>query len=119
MNRIDISRDYTETPGARYIADGEYSGQDFREKHLEPLFADKNDNSKISITLDGVEGYSTSFLEEAFGGLARIYGRDRCIQRLEFISEVEPALIDTIKSYIINCESTTKSLTRTEIVTHS
>ena len=72
--RINIAKDFSETPGVRYISQGKYTGEGFRKKKLEPLFQDKNDNRKIIIELDGTFGYPTSFSEEAFGGLARIYG---------------------------------------------
>ncbi|NKE71859.1 STAS-like domain-containing protein [Candidatus Manganitrophus noduliformans] len=100
MTTINILKDFTRTPGARFITDGQYSGEEFREKFLEGHFKDPNDNSKIIIILDGTEGYATSFLEEAFGGLARKYGTKRCLDRLEFISNEDKLIIDEIKSYI-------------------
>jgi hypothetical protein len=98
--KINISKDYSSTPGARYKKDGPFSGEDFREKMLEPLFIDEKDQSKIEIVLDGSEGYPTSFLEEAFGGLARKYGIDRCLNRLVFITEEDKLLIEEILGYI-------------------
>ena len=100
---INISRDYTTTPGSRYKADGPFSGEEFREKFLEPHFTDTNANYKIVIIMDGTEGYATSFLEEAFGGLARKYGNERCLKRLEFVSEEDRLLIDEIKCYMERC----------------
>ena len=49
-----------------------------------------------------MEGYPTSFLEEAFGGLARIFGKSECRLRLSFISYDEPLLLDEIDEYIRN-----------------
>ncbi len=101
---INISKDYTETPGARSKIDGDYSGEEFRQKFLEPLFQDITDESEIIITLDGTYGYGTSFLEEAFGGLARKFGKDICIKRLRFISNDDPLLNDEIEEYIKNAK---------------
>lgn len=101
---INILKDFTATPGSRYMSDGDYSGEEFRKTFIEPLFKDPEDKSKISIILDGTEGYATSFLEEAFGGLARQFGKQRCLDRLEFISEEDKLLIDEIKNYIINSD---------------
>lgn len=101
---INILKDFTATPGSRYMNDGDYSGEEFRTKFIEPLFEDPKDNSKITIILDGTEGYATSFLEETFGGLARKFGKQRCIDRLEFISEEDKLLIEEIKNYIINSD---------------
>jgi STAS-like domain of unknown function (DUF4325) len=97
---INIAEEYTTTPGARYERDGEFSGEEFRRKFLERHFQDKFAEYKVRVILDGVEGYATSFLEEAFGGLARKYGIANCMNRLEFISEEDGLLIDEIKGYI-------------------
>lgn len=96
---ISISRDYTTTPGARYRKDGKYSGEDFREKYLEPLFNEESDE-EIVINLDGVEGYSTAFLEEVFGGLVRLFGKKVVLKRIKIISYEEPLLINEIENYI-------------------
>jgi len=32
---INICKDYTDTPGGRYISQGEFSGEDFRNKDLD------------------------------------------------------------------------------------
>ena len=100
MTEINIASEFTDAPGARYISDGEYSGEEFRKKFLEPLFENENDNSLITINLDGTEGYATSFLEEAFGGLARIVGKRRCLERFKFITVEEPSLESDILEYI-------------------
>jgi len=108
MKIIDILKDFSRTPGARHITDGPFSGEDFRNRFLEEHFVDKAANYKIKIVLDGTEGYATSFLEEAFGGLARKYGTQRCLDRLEFISEEEELLPEEIKSYIQHCNDKTE-----------
>lgn len=97
---INISKDFSRTPAARYKRDGDFSGEEFREDFLEPHFEDNSDEYKIRIILDGVEGYATSFLEESFGGLARKYGKEKCLKRLEFISEEDRLLVDEIRGYI-------------------
>ena len=102
MNKtINIATDFSGTPGARYRSDGAFSGQEFREILLEPLF-DMPQIEKVTIILDGVEGYATSFLEEAFGGLARKYGKAKCKKVLTFISNEDEILIDEIFEYINN-----------------
>lgn len=91
--------DFTTTPGSRKKDDGLFSGEEFRENFLEGHFRDGS-TEKIIIDLDDVEGYSTAFLEEAFGGLARMFGKETVKRRLEFISDEEPLLIDEIGEYI-------------------
>jgi STAS-like domain of unknown function (DUF4325) len=105
MATLSIAKDFSKTPGARFARDGTNSGEEFRKKHLEPLFESQTEE-KIIIDLDGVEGYSTAFLEEAFGGLARVFGRDAVLAKLEFVSEEEPLLIEEIRRYITGAETT-------------
>lgn len=101
MEEICISKEYSETLGARYIDEGEFSGEDFRENFLIPRFvAASNEGRQIIIDLDGGYGNPVSFLEEAFGGLARKYGTDRVLAVLKFISSDEPSQVDDILSYI-------------------
>lgn len=99
---INIAKDFTETPGARYYTDGNFPGEEFRDKFLKNIF---NEYDKIIINLDGTEGYPTSFSEEAFGGLARIYPIEEVLKKLVFISNEEPDLINEIQQYIKNARS--------------
>lgn len=107
MKTINIAQEYTITPGARYITDGEFSGQDFREKFLEPVFLDDSP-AKVLVILDGTMGYATSFLEESFGGLVRKLGNKftnkAIFDKFEFISNEEPACIEEIKKYIMEAK---------------
>ena len=100
MITINIATDYTKTPGGRFISEGEYSGQDFREKVLKPKFLQAlENNDQLTVILDGGYGYATSFLEEAFDGLAREM-RNSKIKDIIIISEEEPQLISKIQQYI-------------------
>jgi hypothetical protein len=93
--------EFTDTPGARYRTDGPYSGEQFREEHLEPVFEkNKNQDFNLSVNLDGTAGYATSFLEESFGGLARKISKETCKKHLIFISTEDPVLIEEIWAYI-------------------
>ena len=105
MDRIiKICRDYSETLGARYISDGEFSGEDFRKTVLFPLYSEvKKSGDRIIVDLDGGYGNPVSFVEEAFGGLARELGSAAVLSVLDvdnFISHDVPSLIEEIKEYI-------------------
>lgn len=101
--KIKISKDFSSTPGPRYIKEGDYSGEIFRKEclinNVTKAISDKN---KIIIDLDGTAGYGTSFLEESFGGLIREnkFHYDDLENLFEFISNEEPYLIDDIKQYL-------------------
>ena len=66
---IDIAADFTRYPGGRYRTDGIFSGQRFRDDYLVPRL---RAHDHVTVRLDGTMGYGSSFLEEAFGGLARL-----------------------------------------------
>lgn len=69
---ISVAHDFTETPGGRYAQDGKWSGEEFRKRIIEPKLVEIiQSGGKLRISLDGVAGYATSFLEETFGGLVR------------------------------------------------
>jgi len=95
-----IAKDYTDAPGGRFIDDGEKSGEDFRENVLKPLIQRLVKDEKIHIVFDGAYGYATSFLEEAFGGLARELGSDKTLSLFYFESNDEPEIIDRVVQYI-------------------
>src|SRR5688572_17036847 len=93
MKRVRVA-DFTTLPGPRYIADGKNSGEEFRDKVLVPAYdeARKSDET-LEVDLDGVEfGYPASFLEESFGGLARLRSIEEVQKRLCFASADEPGL---------------------------
>jgi hypothetical protein len=68
MKTISIANDFTKYPGGRYRKHGKGSGEEFREEFLVPAL---DRREPLTIILDGTAGYSSSFLEEAFGGLTR------------------------------------------------
>src|SRR4051812_7697167 len=109
MNKIDIAVDFSAFPGPRYKTQGAHSGELFRETLLEPKFlAAHGKGETLVVRLDGVRfGYPTSFLEEAFGGLARVHGIEPVLNVLRFETSDEPMLIDEINGYIRDCHSRT------------
>jgi hypothetical protein len=66
--KISIAQDFSVYPGGRLRADGDFSGEAFREDWLLPNFGQE----PLEVDLDGTRGFDSSFLEEAFGGLVRV-----------------------------------------------
>lgn len=100
MLEIKLADEFTTTPGGRFVKDGPYSGEQFRKEKLEPVFRNKEDQEIVELYLDGAEGYPSSFLEEAFGGLVRAVGdKEEIKKRLKLNSE-NKVLINEIKNYI-------------------
>lgn len=95
---LKISEIYHKMPmGRNYPEDGDWTGDRFRKEFLEPIF-DKY--QKIIIDLDDLYGCPSSFREEAFGGLARIYGIQEVLDKLEFRTSDFPNLIKAIREEI-------------------
>ena len=109
MITINIARGFTPLPGPRYREQGPGSGQQFLEEHLRPAFEKaRKTGEHVTVQLDGVKyGYPTSFLEEAFGGLAREFGIEPVRETLSFESHVEPLLNQEIRHYIDHANDTT------------
>ena len=107
--KINVVETFTETPGGRTRADGEFSGQEFRETILNPII-DKilETQEELEIDLDGGYGYGSSFLEEVFGGMIRelkfkkiSLNRIKDLKKRIFIkSDDEPVLIRQIDEYM-------------------
>lgn len=108
LQLLKVSTDFSDIPGPRYIREGLYSGEDFRERLLLPRLRGCIDKGDIlQIDLDGTQGYGTSFLEEAFGGLIREshLSESDILSHVCFISEEEPYLIDDIKEYLKDADN--------------
>ena len=99
-------RTHTDAPGARYVSDGTFSGEWFREEILIPAFREAwPKQEKFTVDLDGVYGYAATFLEEAFGGLARKVGAVHVRSTVRLISEDQPELTDEIWGYVNRVQS--------------
>lgn len=99
--KISVAKDFSITPGARYRTDGDFSGQEFYEDILHEKFISILETEEsLIVDLDGTDGYATSFLDAAFGELARKFGKEKVLAKIVFISEEEPYLIEEIKSYM-------------------
>ena len=95
---INIARDFGRYPAGRYLADGPYSGQAFREKLLVPAL--RGNDKIVDIELDGARGLASSFLEEAFGGLVREgFDPKTLLARLNLHS-IDTSIIEEIRDYI-------------------
>jgi hypothetical protein len=98
---LNIAVEFSKTPGPRFRTEGKFSGEEFRETVLKKrLELALKEGSALHIDLDGGYGYATSFLEEAFGGLAREYDPELVLKTLSFKSDEEPYLVDDIRGYI-------------------
>ena len=107
MTTIRIAEDFSPYPAGRFISDGPDSGQRFREQFLVPAL---KGGDKLRVDIDRTDGYHTSFLEEAFGGLVRFghISAPDLLDRLVIVNE-DPAyaiykdlIIEFIRSASLN-----------------
>lgn len=86
--RIDIGKDFSDVPSGRFPEDGNFNGERFRKQYLVPAL---RAGSKFIVNVDHTEGFGSSFLEEAFGGLIRLEGfRKAELDRLMEIEATKP-----------------------------
>ncbi|MFA6422871.1 MAG: STAS-like domain-containing protein [Patescibacteria group bacterium] len=94
-------KNFSTALGGRFKKEGNFSGEEFREKYLEPLFNGKK-TDQINIYLDGTEGYPSSFLEEAFGGLVRLLNDKEIVKKRLRLVTSDSMLEKEILNYIEN-----------------
>ncbi len=95
-------REFTLTPGPRLEEDGNYSGEEFREKYLLPRFREAvKKNIRLNVNLEKTKGYASSFLEEAFGGLIRKGCKKKDVKKyLRVHSSDRPWYVSEVSRYI-------------------
>lgn len=95
MKRIVIAEEFSPYPAGRYPDDGEFNGTTFRRDHLVPALRAFD---IVEVVFDGVAGFGSSFLEEAFGGLIREEGMDNeSLGSRLVLSTTEPDLEDDVE----------------------
>jgi hypothetical protein len=87
---IRIAQEFCAAPSGRHPADGDFNGERFREEWLAPPL-DAGDT--VDVVFDDAEGYGSSFLEEAFGGLISVrgYTKEFLAQRLRLVAKTRAA----------------------------
>ncbi len=105
MISIIIKDDYTDIPGGRFKREGAYSGEEFRDNILLKRFEEAvSNNEKLLINFDGCFGFGTSFLEEAFGGLVRVYDKRNVWETLKLVSNEDETIPGLVEKYIKDAE---------------
>ena len=108
---LKILTQFSYTPGPRYVVEGPFSGELFRNTILRPEIEKAIREGHILIVdLDGTAGYGRSFLEESFGGLIRQdhLDHDKIVKHLKIVSTEQPELIDKISFYLQNAHAKEK-----------
>jgi len=102
---INIGKDFHPAPAGRTPDDGPYSGEAFRKRMLLPALGN---SSVVVVELGDLEGYGSSFLEEAFGGIVRDgkFTAHQLHDKLRLQSKNDPSVVAEIWSYIDEAKPT-------------
>ncbi len=95
---INIAKEFSLEPYGRFLSDGEFSGERFREEKLIPAL---ETNESVEVQLGGTDHYGAVFMEEAFGGLVRAgYSGQFLRERLRIHHEKLPSIEESAWFYI-------------------
>jgi hypothetical protein len=91
MKTLSISEKYSEFTGLRHCDISDNSGEDFYHKILNQEFKEAFiSKEKLIVILDKVDGYASSFLDEAFGNLVYDFTLENVKKYVQIISSQEP-----------------------------
>ena len=99
-----FAKEFTEFPGGRARDDGDYSGEEFYEEVLLPLYQKRE---RVLLDLEGARGFATAFLDGAFGEFAARHGRAEFEKYFEVMASDDPTLPDEIAKCMDRAESDT------------
>jgi hypothetical protein len=103
MGTFSILEQFSEFTGLRHCNISENSGEEFYHKLLNSEFKTAFQNKEqLTIILDGVDGYASSFLDEALGNLVYDFTLDNVKKYIKLISEQEPHWKDMIENQTYN-----------------
>lgn len=98
MITINIKNDFSAYPGLRHCNLSDNSGEHFYHEILNKCFNEAYErNDKLTVVLDGTDGYAPSFIDEAFGNLVYDFSADIVKKYLVIISNEEPVWIQSIE----------------------
>lgn len=109
---IEIANDFTKFPGPRYRIHGDNSGEEFRDQVLvDALRAAIAAGARLTVILDDVAGYGSSFLEEAFGGLLRVgFTKDDLDRHLQILARTDRFKHHAVRAQEYIAEEATRQL---------
>jgi len=96
-NILNVVKDFTRTPWARYISDWKYSWEEFYENLLIHKYNDSlKEWVKLEIIFDGVSWTPSSFLSESFWRLYSRNWKDKVWNNIIITSNDDPSLNEII-----------------------
>lgn len=91
MTTLSIKDSFSEYTGLRHCNISENSGEEFYHTILNNKFKEAFEKGEqLEVNLDRVDGYASSFLDEAFGKLVFDFTLDKIKDYILIVSEQEP-----------------------------
>lgn len=91
MNTLNIATDFSEFTGLRHCDISDYSGEEFYHSVLNRAFKEAFEKDEtLTVLLDEVDGFASSFLDESFGNLIYDFTEKVVSDNVEIVSEIEP-----------------------------
>lgn len=87
----NVAKSFSRFPGGRRRANGDFSGEEFREDVVLPLL---KKYSRVTFDLSGSAGYSSGFLDEAFGELGLLMPYEEVRKRVELVADDDPDAVE-------------------------
>ncbi|MDR1285681.1 MAG: STAS-like domain-containing protein [Campylobacteraceae bacterium] len=91
IEKYNFAEKFTPYPGPRFKEIGEFSGEEFRETVLKQYF-DKNMPIELNVD-DVLLSFGPSFLSEAFGQIAALYGIEKFQKIIKVKNDTEKGKI--------------------------
>lgn len=95
--RYHVARSFSRFPGGRKKSHGPFSGEQFFLEVTVPLLSEFEN---VIFDLSGSAGYSSGFLDEAFGEIGRLISFDEASRRLTFEAPDDPQSAEIVWSRI-------------------
>lgn len=86
-----VATQFSRFPGGRKRSHGRNSGEEFRDTVTIPLL---QQYEFVTFDLSGSAGYSSGFLDEAFGELGAVYAIEELRRRVTIIADDDPDAVD-------------------------
>lgn len=87
-----VAQSFTRFPGGRRCQHGPHSGEEFLKAVALPLL---ESHDRVIFDLTGSAGYSSGFLDEAFGELGAVFGLTEVKRRVIIRADDDPEAVET------------------------
>ena len=88
--KYDVATQFSKFPGGRKREHGDFSGEEFFQDIVKPLL-EKHEHVEFDLT--GSSGYTTGFLDEAFGEIGAWIGEAEAKRRIRLVASDDPSAV--------------------------